>query len=368
MRRVSTLPIAIAIALAASLPARPLGAQAAAPAPAAGTAPQAPAAAPAPIPFVKADAEAAVADLAQKLDDNFVFPDVAKQYSAMLRANLAAGKYSSFRDARAFAQAVTNDLQAVHKDGHLKLMAMDPNAAAQRRLRPRDDVDGVTRSGWIADGVAYIEFSGFPGNEATITDLRRFLAAHKDAKTLIIDARGHRGGGLDEMNVMFPQIFPKETVLVDMDTRQAVFQRNGNDAPAFTRIVAGPEGVVRQEHYVVPAEGQGALSKAKVYLLVSRKTGSAGEHLALALKRTHRATLIGESTYGAGHYGGFRPIGNGFVAFIPVGRTFDPDTNQGWEGTGVQPDIAVPADQALDEALKRTGVKAPAKLALASLR
>jgi hypothetical protein len=41
---------------------------------------------------------------------------------------------------------------------------------------------------------------------------------------------------------------------------------------------------------------------------------------------------------------------------VPVGRTYDPATNLGWEGTGVSPDVAVPAEQALDEALRRAGV------------
>jgi DNA-binding protein H-NS len=42
-----------------------------------------------------------------------------------------------------------------------------------------------------------------------------------------------------------------------------------------------------------------------------------------------------------------------FMAFIPVGRTYDPDTGEGWQGVGVTPDVAVLADQALDEALRR---------------
>jgi len=121
-------------------------------------------------------------------------------------------------------------------------------------------------------------------------------------------------------------------------------------------------------HYAVPAANQGALAKAKIYLLISNGTGSAGEHLSLALKRTHRATLIGETTRGMGHYGGMNPVGHGYAAFIPVGRSFDPDTNQGWEGTGVKPDVEVPADKALDEALKRAGVNATADVALAKLR
>jgi C-terminal processing protease CtpA/Prc len=93
-----------------------------------------------------------------------------------------------------------------------------------------------------------------------------------------------------------------------------------------------------------------------VFLLTSNRTASAAEHLSLSLKRTGRATLIGETTRGAGHYGGMVPVGGGYAAFIPVGRTWDPDTGQGWETVGVTPHVQVPADQALDEALRRAGV------------
>jgi C-terminal processing protease CtpA/Prc len=75
--------------------------------------------------------------------------------------------------------------------------------------------------------------------------------------------------------------------------------------------------------------------------------------------------LVGETTHGAGNYG--RPVSlpGGYAAFIPLGRTFDPDTGQGWEGTGVTPDVAVPADQALDKALELAGVPAAARVPLA---
>jgi C-terminal processing protease CtpA/Prc len=61
-------------------------------------------------------------------------------------------------------------------------------------------------------------------------------------------------------------------------------------------------------------------------------------------------------------------VGGIYAAFIPVGRTFDPDTGEGWEGVGVKPDIAVVADKALDEALHRSGVSLVGEAALAALR
>jgi len=300
-----------------------------------------------------------------------VLPEVGKQYAAMLRANLAEGKYGSFPDADAFAQAVTADLQAVHKDGHLKLLAPKPDAAGGRR--PAGELgtaSGIVKSGWIAPGVAYISFRMFPENEATLKELRAFLETHKSAKTLIIDARGHRGGGIAEMGLMFPYLFAKSTVLLDMDTREAVAAGNepSPEERAYVRDVKAPPGIVRQQHFVEPAADGGALQQAKIFVLTSKRTASAAEHLSLALKLTHRATLIGESTYGAGNYGSFVQLGSGYSAFVPFGRTFDPDTDQGWEGTGVAPDVAVPADKALDEALRRAGVSSTSEMALANMR
>jgi hypothetical protein len=352
------------LALAASVAAVPLVAQAPQ-----RMAPQAEAKA----PFVRAEAQEAVEKLAALLEENFVFPDKAQAYAAKLRSRLAAGAYANFADANAFAEAVTADLQAVHSDGHLRVrppqMASQGGKAEPARRGPPPGFKFISKSGWLADGVAYIRFEAFPGDDQVLAELRSFIAAHKNAKSLIIDARTHRGGGLAEMDVLFPELFAKETVLVGMDTREAVDRREGSPmAGAKLRLVKGPAGVVRREHYVVPAAKGIGLRTAKVYLLTSNRTVSAGEHLALSLKRTGRATLIGETTRGAGHYGGVNDLPHGYAVFIPVGRTFDPDNNQGWEGVGVKPHIEVPADKALDEALKLAGVTVSGEAALAALR
>ena len=343
-------------------------------APAAASQP-APAAAQAPAAAFDAKAaEKAVTELASALEENFVFPDAGKRYAATLRANLAAGAYASFATPDAFAAKVTADLQAVHKDGHLRLRPMTAEMR-ERRGSPgpggpaRQEKSAVSRSGWLADGVAYIDFAGFPGNEPTRAEVTSFLAAHRDAKTLIIDARHNGGGGLDEMNLIFREIFPSETTLVTMDIRQAVEEKHGTpfgDDPTM-RKVSGPATIIRREHVVFPAATQGPLATAKVYLLTSSKTFSAAEHLSLALKRTGRATLVGETTGGGAHFGGMVPMGDDYIAFIPVGRTFDATTGNSWEGTGVAPHVSVPADQALARALELAGVKVDAATALAKL-
>jgi hypothetical protein len=351
----------IAIAAAALSAATVTAAQTQAPGP--GAPPQpAPQAAPgAPVPSdSEADRAEVIERLAAALEENFVFPDVARRYAETLRTKAAAGGYANL--GAGFAETVERDLQAVHPDRHLRFGSMNPGGPAgpgpRRVMRMPDPSLAIGQSGWIADGVAYIDFGLFPGTPEVLERISRFLETHQTARTLIIDIRGHRGGGPAEMDVMFPWLFARETPLVGMDTRLAVEQRRGGplrEGPTMRRV-AGPEGVVRRLHYAVPSDRATPLRDARIFLLTSRRSGSAAEHFALALKRTGRATLIGETTAGAGHYGGPVELGHGYSAFIPVGRSFDPDNNRGWEGTGVSPHVQVPAEQALDEALRRAGV------------
>jgi hypothetical protein len=302
------------------------------------------------------DTPALVEALARELTASFVFPEVGERYAAAIRARQASGAYAGLSDPARLASTITADLQGVARDGHLKVFTPDMLA---NRPRPgmRRDTSPVAASGWLADGVAYIGFTLFPGDEETLKAVDQFIAAHKTAKVLIIDARAHRGGGLGEMDHLFGQMFTRETALVAMDTREAVERERGSpveDGPTLRRASA-PATVVRRVHYAVPAANP-AWGDTRVYLLTSNRTASAAEHLSLALKRTRRATLVGETTAGAGHFGGMAELPGGYGAFVPVGRTFDPDTGQGWEGTGVAPDVAVPAAQALDKALELAGI------------
>ncbi|PRY05324.1 peptidase S41-like protein [Pontibacter ummariensis] len=323
--------------------------------------------------FDLAKAHKAIERLAKLLEEDFIYPEVGKAYAKMLRENVASNTYSKFKTHVDFTSAVTADLQAVHPEGHLKLQHQSINVSNNTMVT--SETNGVGKAGWIAPGIAYISLHGFTGNTEEYNQLLIRLQAVLDdlstAKTLIIDARPHVGGSLQEMDIMFSYFFDKPTALVLMDTRLDVEKRGGNpltEGKTLKRI-AGPEGIVRRVHQAVPSNKDTALSKAQIFLLISNKTASAGEHLSLALKRTKRATLIGETTAGAGHFGRTTSLGGGYQAFIPVGRTFDPDTEKGWEQTGIEPHIKTAAEQAFDEALKRAGVnQSAAKKALESLK
>lgn len=316
----------------------------------------------------------AIDTLAEKLETRFVDPALGQRYAQRLRANLAAGKYEHVGDAKAMAQRLTQDLQAVAADGHLRVdpapesgAPLGPRSGGPRRLQGAPpgsapppsstpiptDPPSVAETRWIAEGVAYIRFNQFAGEPASVAAVRAFVQDYASARVIVIDTRTLlHGGGLAEMDALFPHLFDRETVLVEMAVAKSE-AAHGGPGPAngnTLREVPGPAGLQVRRHVAVP-DAKPRLAKTRVFYLTSRRTRSAGEHFALALQRTHRGTLIGERTAGANHFGGFEPIGAGLVAFIPVGRTYNPDTGQDWEGRGIVPDIELPADQALDKAL-----------------
>jgi hypothetical protein len=84
-----------------------------------------------------------------------------------------------------------------------------------------------------------------------------------------------------------------------------------------------------------------------VYVVTSGFTASGGEEFSYNLKHHGRATIVGETTAGAGHGGGVHAVAAGFEAFIPDFRPVHPVTGRGWEGVGVIPDVEAPAGKAL---------------------
>ncbi len=305
--------------------------------------------------FNRDDARAAVRDLADQLIDNFVYPDTGKRYASALRAKLARGGYDDFPSRKAFADAVTADLLAVAPDGHLAVLAGRPQQpVAVPGVAPEPTAPAMEQAGIIAPGIAYVRFNAFTGAPDILRDFTAFLDRTAGAKTLIVDMRSQRGGGLSEMDILLPRLFAKPATVMVMDMRASVAKAHGGLPFDSLVPVKGPTEFARAEHRIVPASPASPWQRAKVYLLIAARTASAAEHMATVLKETGRATLVGETTAGAGNFGGGTDLPGGYAAFIPFGHSYFPGRS-GWEGIGVTPTIAVAPERALYEVLVREG-------------
>src|SRR2546430_17050692 len=78
----------------------------------------------------------------------------------------------------------------------------------------------------------------------------------------------------------------------------------------------------------------------------------------LMIRRPPRSTLFPYTTLFRSTGGGAHPVSghridDHFMIGVPFARSVSPITKTNWEGTGVEPDIKVPADQALDVAKEK---------------
>ncbi len=106
--------------------------------------------------------------------------------------------------------------------------------------------------------------------------------------------------------------------------------------------------------------------------MTSSHTFSGAEEFCYNLKHLKRATIVGQTTGGGAHPCDRQRLNEHFSASIPKGRAINPITKTNWEGTGVEPDIKVPEDQALKiayimaltkslETMQEEGFKEPLK-------
>ena len=304
------------------------------------------------------EGQAVAAKLADELVKSFVFRNNAEDYAAMLRKNAAAGRYDQGTRGD-LAKLMTDDLLAVHKDGHLRVMlAPERGAGGGERAGgpPRNWPALIQSAKTIAPGIGYIRFTAFMGRPDERAALNKWLADNRDAKTLIFDLRNHHGGGLEEQDAIFSYLYDRATPLVKMAIAKDVYETRGSPLEGSATLVFAAEGdKMVATHSALPKQNT-ALRRAKVYLLTSNRSASAAEHFALALKTTGRATLIGEATAGANHFGGPTRLTDHFDVWLPVGRTYDIKTGADWEGAGIAPDIAVDPKQALIVALENAGL------------
>ncbi|HEX4535474.1 MAG TPA: S41 family peptidase, partial [Candidatus Acidoferrum sp.] len=109
------------------------------------------------------------------------------------------------------------------------------------------------------------------------------------------------------------------------------------------------ENTTQQSWTQSPVPGN-RLADKPVYVLTSARTFSGAEQFCYDLKMLKRATLVGETTGGAAHSGVWHRIDDHFGMGIPETKPINPYLNAGWEGTGVEPDVKVKAEEALKTA------------------
>ena len=281
-------------------------------------------------PLDEASRGEAIEAAIEVLQKSYVFPEVAARMAADLRARQRGGEYAGFTDAQAFAKRLTEHLQGVSRDKHLRVVAGD---AALSRSRGGPANFGFEKVERLPGNIGYLELRSFlaAGPEAAAAAAAA-MSSLADADALIVDLRRNGGGNPEMVALVTSYLFERPTHL------NSLYWREGD----------------RTEEFWTRAEVDGRrFGQAKpVFVLTSRRTFSGAEEFGYNLKNLKRATLVGETTGGGAHPGAMRRLGARFSMFVPTGRAVSPITGTNWEGTGVIPDVEVPEDQALERALE----------------
>ncbi|MDC8745403.1 S41 family peptidase [Xanthomonas campestris] len=125
------------------------------------------------------------------------------------------------------------------------------------------------------------------------------------------------------------------------------------DTRAHLHEIVTRKGGVTEQAWTTPGlPGQAFGGSKPVCLLNSQQTFSAAEDVAYALQALARATVVDESTSGGAPPSHSFKIGDQVVAVVPYVRSVSPITHGNWEGSGVIPDVAVPAAQAQQTAYR----------------
>ncbi len=291
--------------------------------------------------------------IAAQLERHYIVADTGRMIGEHLKKRLAAGAYDGLANPLQFAEAVGEDMRAVNGDRHL-FVGYDPERPGLRpgpegirmlgpgpgddRGPPPPRVVAAQRRSHFALGkvdvlpgnVGYFEIRGFSGAPEARDAVVSALEYLRFTDAMIFDLRRNGGGDAELVNFVLSHFTGPDTL-----ASLTVKNRSGNES--FTRYtLATVPGPRRPD---VP-----------VYVLTSGYTASAGEDFAFVLKHLGRATLVGETTAGAGRNNAVLDVGHGFGASISFSRVTDPRTGEEWERVGVMPDMKVDQARALDVA------------------
>lgn len=280
------------------------------------------------------------------LVDKYIFPKTAEKMRELVETKLKEGKYDAIKSEDDFARVLTEDLRSVSKDRHIRVVH-DPDMV--RRIRAREGKSeeerkkererviererqrnfGFQKIELLEGNVGYLDlryFSGVRPSGETAVAAMNFLS---NASAIIIDLR-RNGGGNPSMIQLLSSYFLEDY------THLNSFENRGEDS--------------LQQFWTLPYVPGRSMFETDLYVLTSHRTFSGAEEFTYNMKNLKRATIIGETTGGGAHPGEFEIAKHDFLVWVPTGRAINPITKTNWEGTGVEPNISVRQEEALDKA------------------
>jgi retinol-binding protein 3 len=276
-----------------------------------------------------------VAAVAKTIADGYVYPEVGRKMAEAVREKLAAGGYDRIEDDADLSRQLTEDMRAVSNDRHLGVRPEAPRPDRPGGPSERDiagDNYAFRKVEVLPGNIGYIRFDAFVEDQAAYATASAALAFLANCDALIFDLRNNGGGSPESIRYITSYLFDKPTHLNDMIDR---------------------DGKIVEEYWTLETvPGRRFAPDLPVFVLTSGRTFSGAEEFSYNLQNLKRATIVGETTGGGAHPVRGVRVSDRIVVALPYQRACNPISKKNWEGTGVEPDVKTPAEEALDRAVE----------------
>ncbi len=288
--------------------------------------------------------EQSVNKISKLLWDNYIFPETSKKMEDYVKSRLKSGAYENIDNVYKFAEILTEDIQSISHDKHLRVKYTPEEAAVllnREKNGPAADeerkyIEELKKENFgfkkveILDGnIGYIDFRHFAPSEYARETIASVMDFVSNTDALIFDLRNNGGGDPACVQLLCSYLFGDEPVHL-------------ND------LYFRPADETREFWTLRKIDGK-KMPDVPVFVLTSNYTFSGAEEFSYNLKNLKRGTIVGETTGGGANPGDLFPVNSSLVVFISTGRAINPITKTNWEGTGVFPDYPVKSELALDQ-------------------
>jgi hypothetical protein len=282
-----------------------------------------------------------VDSIAKLVEANYISKDIGKNTSHYIKQRQQKGAYDGL-SYKKLAKRLTKDLRTISEDLHMSAFYSEfeetPNEnilSTKLNEYGENSNYGYVETKIYKNNTGYLKIGHFTQPQffqeaKESVDLS--MSILKNTNALIIDVRDNPGGFEEIVAYFMSYFFDEEPIYLQeyyaryLDRKRSI---------STTNQIPGKR-----------------LPEIPIYILVDNKTASAGESLAYMMKHLKRATIIGETTSGAGNGSTYFRVSNEFMVQIATWETINSITKSSWEKVGVVPNIKVKSNKALNLALE----------------
>jgi N-terminal domain of Peptidase_S41 in eukaryotic IRBP/Peptidase family S41 len=180
----------------------------------------------------------------KELDENYVFPDVAKKMVEAIRKRQADNDYAGAKTGPELARLLTEHLQEVSKDKHLRVRYTAEQKGEQKArmtAMARKSNAGYRRVERLAGNVGYLELDNFAHSDFAAGPAAAAMTFLANTDALIIDLRRNGGGSPQGVALLCSYLFDADKPVL----LNTLYWRRGDRTDEFWTVkdLAGPRYV-----------------------------------------------------------------------------------------------------------------------------